>query len=154
MTTRAEFWVVVVALIASSTSAESLPNNCAILPKSEDPALIRQCSRGSPTNVSSFWTPSATQIQAIEQRLPELLAKSGHNLKLSDGYHQYIGVTSHGIKLIYLNSFPRFVLDYSEGKRDWRVTAVTVCDGGDVFWGLEFDPADSTFHHLEFNGEA
>src|ERR1700686_827639 len=154
MTMRAQFWVMLSALLAWSASGESLPDHCAILPKSEAPALIRQCSRGSPTDASDFWIPSPSQIQAIEQRLPELLRKSGHKLKLSDSYRKYIGVTSHGKKLIYLNSFPEFALKYSEGRRNWRTTALTVCDGGDVFWGVEFDPADKTFHHLEFNGVA
>ena len=29
-----------------------------------------------------------------------------------------------------------------------------ICDGGDAFWGVEFDSAAATFHNLEFNGEA
>jgi hypothetical protein len=151
---RTKFLGMLSALLAWSVDGEALPKHCAILPKSEGPALIRQCSRGSRPDASGFWTPSPSQIEAIEQRLPELLRKSGHTIKLSDSYRQYIGVTSHGKKLIYLNSFPEFFLKYSAGRRDWRTKALTVCDGGDVFWGVEFDPADHTFHHLEFNGVA
>ena len=102
--------------------------------------------------MGGFWTPSPSQVLAAEQRLPELLRKSGHKLKLSDLYRQYLGVTSHGKKLIYLNSFPGFALDHSK-EQDWHVTSVTVCDGGDVFWGVEFDPAENTFQNLQFNGE-
>jgi hypothetical protein len=153
MTKRAQLFVTLWALFASSADAESLPDHCAILPTSQGPALIRQCSRGSPADVSGFWTPSPSQVLAVEQRLPALLRKSGHKLKLSDSYRQYVGVTSRGKKLIYVNSFPGFALDHSK-ERDWHVTGVTVCDGGDVFWGVEFDPADYTFHDLQFNGEA
>ena len=154
MTMRTQFTVALLALLVSSSAAtgESLPDHCAILQISQGPALIRQCSRGSPTDVSSFWSPSPSQVLAIEQRLPELLRKSGHNIKLSDSRRQYVGVTSHGKKLIYLNSFPGFALDHFKEQRDWRTTALTVCDGGDVFWGVAFDPADNTFHNLQFNG--
>ena len=153
---RAEFLITLLALLAWSTASngESLPDHCVILPTSQGPALIRQCSRGSPADVSGFWNPSLSQVLAVEQRLPELLRKSGHELKLSDSYRQYVGVTSHGKKLIYLNSFPGFALGHSSNRRDWRTTALTVCDGGDVFWGAEFDPADNTFHNVQFNGVA
>ena len=150
---RAHFLVTLLALFSWSANADSLPDHCAILPTSEGSKLIRQCSRGSPAEVSEFWLPSRSQVIAIEQRLPELLRKSGHHIKLSDSYRQYIGVTSQGKKRIYVNSFPKFALDYSK-KPDWHVTSITVCDGGDVFWGVEFDPADNTFHDLLFNGEA
>ena len=153
MTTRTQLFATLMALMVSSADAQSLPDHCAILPTSQGSALIRQCSRGSPTDVSGFWTPSPSQVLAVEQRLPELLRKSGHKLKLSSSYRQYVGVTSHGKKLIYLNSFPGFALDHSK-ERDWHVTSVTVCDGGDVFWGVEFDPAENTFQNLQFNGEA
>src|SRR6266487_3310371 len=156
MTMRARVAVVFLALLVWSTAAGggSLPDHCAILPISQGPALIRQGSRSSPTDVSGFWNPSASQVLAVEQRLPELLRESGHKLKVSDSFRQYIGVTSHGKKLIYLNSFPGFALEHSRDRRDWRTTALTVCDGGDVFWGVEFDPADNTFHNIQFNGEA
>jgi hypothetical protein len=155
MTMRAEFAVVLLALLVSSSAASggSLPDHCAILPISQGPALIRQCSRGSPTDVSDFWSSSPLQVLAIEQRLPELLRKSGHKIKLSDSRRQYVGVTSHGKKLIYLNAFPASALDISE-HTNWQTTALTVCDGGDVFWGVEFYPADNTFHNIQFNGVA
>lgn len=154
MTMRTQFLAMLLALLAWSANGESLPDHCAILPTSQGPALVRQCSRGSPADVSGFWSPSPSQVLAVEQRLPELLRRSGHKLKLSDSYRQYVGVTAHGKKVIYLNSFPEFALDYSEVRGDWRTTALTVCDGGDVFWGVEFDPADNTFRYLQFNGAA
>jgi hypothetical protein len=151
---RAPFLMAVWAFVAWSASGQSLPDHCAILPTSQGAAVLQQCSRGSPADVSDFWIPSASQVLAIEKLLPELLRKSGHKLKLFDSYRQYVGVTSHGKKLIYLNSFPGFALEHSSDRRDWRTTALTVCDGGDVFWGVEFDPADNTFHDMQFNGEA
>ena len=151
---RAPVVVLLLALFVCSTVAGgSLPSDCAILPVSQGPALIRQCSRGSPANVSGFWNPSPAQVLIIEQRLPELLLKSGHKIVLGGSCRQYIGVTSRGKKLIYLNTFPASALDVGE-HTNWKTAAFTVCDGGDVFWGVEFDPADNSFHNVQFNGVA
>ena len=151
MTARVLVWI----LFAASLSAhgESLPESCAILPVSQGPALIRQCSRGAPSGVSEFWEPSISQILAIEQRLPEFLRSTSHSIKASDYLRQYVGVVSHGRKLIYLNAFIRGGLTVNP-KKDWKTMAVIVCDGGDGFWGVEFDPADNSFHHFESNGVA
>src|SRR6266480_375605 len=119
MTMRARVAAVFLALFVWSTAVGggSLPDHCAILPISQGPALIRQCSRSSPTAVSSFWSPSASQVLAVEQRLSELLRESGHKLKISDSFRQYVGVTSYGKKLIYLNCFPEFALDHSSDRQ-------------------------------------
>ena len=147
---RAPFAVMLLAFsLVTAATGESLPDHCAILPVSEGPALIKQCSRGGPSDVRGFWSPSPSQVIAIERLLPDLLRKSGHKLEVSDSYRQYIGFISHGKKLIYLNSFHKSVLSES---RDWRTKAVIICDGGDAFWGVEFDPDDYTFHNIQFNG--
>src|SRR3984893_13578882 len=54
---------------------ESLPDRFTIPPESQGPALMRQCSRLAPRDVSGFWSPSAAQVPALEQRLPDLLRK-------------------------------------------------------------------------------
>jgi hypothetical protein len=150
---RVRFAVVILALsLVGAAGDESLPDHCAILSVSEGPALIKQCSRSSPTDVSGFWSPSPSQMNAIEQLLPELLRKSGHKLNLSHSNRQYVGITSHGKKLIYVNSFPGSILTESNEQRDWRTKAIIICDGGEAFWGVEFDPADNTFHNIQFNG--
>jgi hypothetical protein len=115
--------------------------------------LVHQCSRSSPTEATGFWTPSAAQIEAVEQRLPELLGKSGHDIVVSRFNRQYIGFVRHGKKLIYLSAFPAFDIERRD-QTDWRKEAWIVCDGGDDYWGVEFDPATQRFHDLDFNGVA
>jgi hypothetical protein len=132
---------------------ESLPDRFAILPESQGPALVRQCSRLAPRDVSGFWSPSVAQVLALEQRLPDLFRKSQPKIKLANYFRQYVGIVSHGRKLIYLNAFIKGGLDVNP-KKDWKTTAIIVCDGGDGFWGVEFDPAENTFQHLETNGVA
>lgn len=152
MTLRALCYFLVLAPCVFAR-ADSLSDHSAILPESQGPVLMRQCSRPAPTDVSGFWSPSPEQVSAFEQRLPDFLRKSALPVKLPDYYRQYVGVISHGRRLIYLNAFYAGFLTH-DPKRDWKISAVIVCDGGDGFWGVEFDPADKTFHHLESNGLA
>ena len=155
MLMRAQFTIVLLALVcASAAHCESLPDHCAILPTSQGPALIKQCSRGSPPGVTNFWSPTPEQVIAIEKLLPELLRKNHLISHISDSRHQYVGIVSDGRKLIYLNSFPKDAFAGSSVQLDWKTKAVIVCDGGSAFWGVEFDPADNTFHNLETNGNA
>jgi hypothetical protein len=152
MTLRALCYLVVLVPTLCARG-ESVPDGYAIMPQLAGPDLMRQCSRFAPTHISTFWTPSVLQVQAIEQRLIKLLRRSGHHINLVDSRRQYIGVITRGKKLIYLNAFPASALDPPD-HIDWRRTAFTACDGGDVFWGVEFDPATNSFANLEFNGDA
>jgi hypothetical protein len=134
---------------ASAADTNSLPDHCAILPISQGQKLMRQCSRSSPKNVTDFWSPSPAQVIEIERLLPELLWKNGIERGLSESYRQYLGVVSNGKKLIYLNAFPG---SFVKERLDWQTTAIIICDGGESCWGVEFDPAESTFSNFESNG--
>ena len=154
MTTRGSFLITAAVVFAWSQAigGESLPIDCTVLPLSQGRALTAQCSRVSPAKVTGFWTPSVAQVLAVEQRLAALLSKSGHKIDLARTRRQYIGIISSGKKFIYLNA----ILAERPDPRDpdWRSTAGMVCDGGDAFWGVQFDPTDGAFHNLGFNGEA
>lgn len=95
-----------VVLATSTAFAQLLSRQWAILPASEGPRLLDQCSRSAPTEVSGFWTPSAVEIDQVEERLPQLMRSSGYKVVISRTRRQYIGFISHGEKLIYLNAFP------------------------------------------------
>jgi hypothetical protein len=150
---RFYFTLLTFAVASTVFAADSLPTNCAILPVSQGPQLLKQCSRSTPEDISGYWTPSPSQINAAEKSLPELLTRSGYKFKLSSFRRQYMGVISHGKKIIYVNAFP--ASRYSDTKEiHWQTEAIVICDGGDRFWGVEFDPEDNQFHNLQFNGIA
>src|ERR1700743_2112320 len=104
---RAKLSFIVLALILglNAFGKDELPRNCAILPESEGPRLLHQYSRLTPEKVTEYWTQTSAQIAALEKQLPDFLSKSGHKIKLSKCYRQYLGVISNGKKIIYLNSF-------------------------------------------------
>jgi len=139
------------AISSTAVAAESPTNHYAILPTSEGAALLKQCSRTVPQNVTNYWTPSPSQIAELEKRMPEFLRKNGFKLPFSNFNFQYVGMTVRGKQLIYVNAFPRHII---ENQKDWRTKPVIICDGGEAFWGVVFEPADNTFHDLQSNGVA
>jgi hypothetical protein len=140
-------------VLAGLAYAGVFPDSFTILPASQGQAVLRQCSRGAPTSVSGFWQVSPSQVFEMERRLPEFLRRSGHRIETTNYFRQYIGIVSHGRKLIYLNAFIRGALTVSP-RLNWKTTAFTARDGGDGFWGVEYDPVDKTFRHFESNGVA
>jgi hypothetical protein len=94
-----------ICFVAASATPD-VPDHVTILPTSEGPKIVKQCSRSDPAEVSDFWLPSAADVAASEKSLQQLLRDSGHKIDLGNSYRQYIGVVSCGKKLIYVNAFP------------------------------------------------
>jgi len=88
--------------------------------------------------------------------LPGYLAKNpsrryseiGSNLALYG--RQYAGVITNKKRIIYVNFFIKEMPPDAKAIK----TPVIVCDGGDGYWGIEFDVDTETFSNLETNGEA
>lgn len=136
------------------------PKNGTIISASHARDLLNQCSRGTPQNVQGVWQPNADQIRDLEARLPGALQQemtkrgraepTGSPAPIEFG-RQYAGFMTGAHKIIYVNAFP---LEVMGDVRDWRASSVMVCDGGEAFFGVEYDPAAKTFAHFEFNGFA
>lgn len=136
------------------------------------PGVMDQCTRDTPRSVRSFWTPAAGQILALEAKLQPVLqdaldrvSRRGEQpLRASDFYRQYVGIVhQNGRRAIYVNGFhsnfaqfharlkvPGMAIDTLH----WRAEAVPACDGGTMFFGIEFDPERNRFSGLKFNRRA
>jgi hypothetical protein len=110
-------------------------------------ALLQQCSRAELEKVSAQWTPSVQQITQLELKLPAYKQKLGRpTAQLSNFYRQYAGFMAGGRKIIYVNLFPKST------DPKWRSRAAVVCDGGEQFWGVEFEVDTGQFVNPAFNG--
>ena len=147
-------WAVAAAGASLAQSPEmKLPGaGVFILPVNAGQSLLRQCSRGTPTNVSQFWNPSPEQIQKLESLLPQYVRHgTDRNPNIPDNveYHrQYVGIVVNGKRLIYGNFYPASVSDLFDEKS----MPVVVCDGSASFWGIVFDPEANVFLDLKVNG--
>lgn len=119
--------------------------------------LIHQCSRESPMAIQSAWTPTAAVLEKMELQLAAITRLEskiccGVGGKIDDVnayYRQYAGLVIEGRRLIYINAFVR-----TANISDWRIQPALICDGGQAYWGVLYDPATGEFFDLAFNGEA
>jgi hypothetical protein len=118
-----------------------------ILKGGQSKALLQQCSRAAPEKVSAQWTPTKNQIEQLETKLPAFKQKLKRPAaQLSSFYRQYAGFIAGGRKIIYVNLFPKRI------DPDWQSRAVIVCDGGEQFWGIEFEVDTGQLVNAAFNG--
>ncbi|HEX2593923.1 MAG TPA: hypothetical protein VHL34_20655, partial [Rhizomicrobium sp.] len=83
-------------------------------------------------------------------------ARIGHHPSEYGYVRQYTGFVLSGKKVIYVNALLKRSVENpslpQEYWSDWRHHADVVCDGGDLFFGVEYDPAAKTFARFAFNG--
>ena len=112
---------------------------------------------------SGHWTPSATDIQQLEERLAAFLRSEAirpggqrpHVAEVSrrirEYRRQYVGVIAEGKRLVLLNAFPKRDAE-SEFYPNWRREFVAVSDGGASYWKVFYDPQRKRFESLAING--
>jgi hypothetical protein len=66
---------------------------------------------------------------------------------------QAIGLQRANRRTIYVNGLRQPSQSTAEILA-WRTNPIDVCDGGESYFGVEFDPATKTFSHFAFNGHA
>jgi len=121
-----------------------------VLPANVGPALLRQCSRAAPSNVTEFWVPAEADIVDLEQRLSAYLLQVHSTKPPANSYHrQYIGIIRNGTRLIYGNYYPASLSSVNDSK-----IPVMVCDGGPALWGIVFNTDTKVFTEVQFNGYA
>ena len=134
------------------------PSTHTILTGTEALKLSHQCSRPSPGPVSAQWMPTEADIQTLEPNLGVILrlhlTHAGESTPATDYYRQYAGFVMRGRRVIYINGVARSAIEppSADYPFDWRTQAVSICDGGPITFGIEFDPASGEFTRFAFNG--
>ena len=111
---------------------------------------FRNCSRGMPPGITAAWQVSQKDVEKIDAALMLHMEKAGLTKKLraspASYGRQYLGYVREERRFVYVNAFLR-----SFG--DPRASYVRACDGGNLFWGIEYDVQAGTFANFEVNGE-
>ena len=137
---------------AAGDPSVAMPADAVVLAGSKVSRMLHQCSRRTPALGESTWAPGADDIVALERRLPQALRahadKGGPDLsKAPTGWQrQYVGLVRQGHRLIYGNFFR------DEDSQTWRTEPFIICDGGPVFFGVEYDVGSRAFTDIAFNG--
>ena len=124
-------------------------------------SLLKQCSRGTPKNIISFWKVAENDIILLENNFKKIKKVKPSNCCFSERVIsrlnkyglQYIGVTIREKKYIYINAFYIDSKDQlQKSDKNWLSEPVIVCDGGDHYWGVLFDLEKIIFKDLMING--
>ena len=140
---------VVESLLASGTDTRW----GVIMPHAVTRGLLDQCSRDVPRRADFEWTPSVEQIDRLEGLLGPYLLQSNQALPvpLKRYWRQYggFGVGQDSLIYVSLGASPD-----TASVRPNTIVPEVVCDGGDYYFGIIFNPRTGEFSHLAFNGEA
>ena len=134
------FWP---AAAPAATTAVN-PNWGVIFPAEKAAQLTRQCSRSAP-RPEGAWLPTPEDIARLEPGLTRTLADA--QVQPGAYYRQYGGLIVGGRRIIYVNGVRNAV-----ATADWRDAPISICDGGALGFGVEYDPATGTFSHFAFDG--
>jgi hypothetical protein len=141
-----------------------------LLPVSALNATMKQCSRDTP-HATGAWTPTTAQLLELESQLPQLATlatQQGISPSIGDrtaSFRQYLGVIVDGHRFIYVNAaVPKekpakvaHIASKSTGtpfQAEAEPEPIIVCDGGNHFWGVLYDPETQQFSQLKTNGFA
>jgi hypothetical protein len=112
-------------------------------------AGFRNCSRPTPQGITSYWQVNQSDVERIDEALMQYLERKGLlkmlRTPLSAYGRQYLGYNRGERRFVYINAFMR-----SSG--DTKSTYVRWCDGGNLFWGIEYDMKGKTFTGFEIDG--
>jgi hypothetical protein len=150
------FWIL--SLFVTPVSAPG--DRWVLFPPEKALILTKQCSRLSPDNIDGVWIVPSEIVTRLEWDLPNIsnpmsvmLSVAG-NFQMSqvanpgNYFRQYAGITILGRKFIYINAAKSI-----NNRLKWRNGgSMIVCDGGDSYWGVLYDPATREFSELAFNG--
>lgn len=164
----------ILALSACASPANSeeiqLPEGARVIPLEFGEMALRQCSRASPEGSEPFWHPTSSQVTVLERNLSEVLrdsqsenqafiaaerAQFGEDARIAFDFandptawsREYIGYTHDGRRYIYGNIAP----EQAEDRRRLGHPMI-ICDGGPVFFGVEYDVESARVSRVAFNG--
>jgi len=122
-------------------------------------ALAHPCSRAAPGQVSGQWTPSSDDLEPLEKLLQSVLTGQlvmvGPTAAPADYYRQFAGFIVNGRRVIYVSGVSRRgVGEEARGANpiDWRTQALSICDGGPISFGAEYDADTHQLSKFSFNG--
>lgn len=126
-----------------------------VLPPSEAQSVLRLCSRAGPRDSEATWLVPPRVVEQLEADLDKVTRLRATECCLLRGrvrepgsyYRQYVGLMIGGKRFVYVNAFAS-----PSNHLEWREQAVGVCDGGEDYWGVLYDPQTRPFSQLAFNG--
>ena len=124
--------------------------------------LARPCSGISPGAIDGEWTPSPSQIDELEYRLPAVFEDHRREAwpdlsdRASDYYRQYAGLIIDGQHAIYVQGIFRSaierdrIIDRRRPELTWRDAPIWICDAGPTTFDAVYDVRRRQFVSFAF----
>lgn len=144
------------ATSAQGSQANGLPENAYLVPPPLVSSLFQQCSRSAPDFIPSDYQPGPGDITALEAELPGALersfASSGDSreqieFEPSLYVRHYAAYKNDGRNMIYGSFAPLLGSEFDRGP-----VPAMICDGGPIFFGVEYDVVSHQITRISFNG--
>lgn len=107
---------------------------------------FRPCSREPPQGITGYWEVKQAEVHRIDDALLAHLDRTGLRNKLRyspSGYQrQYLGLIRGEQRIVYINAFP---VNFGDAVGRSKSQFVKGCDGGNLFWGIEYDVLSKSF---------
>jgi hypothetical protein len=127
--------------------------------------LLKQCSRETPSGITAIWSATQADLAKVDSLLPRLVEMKlaaaitegspidqAHSRGNTDYYAQIVGVQRGSERLLYVNGIHASMFKDHSDSTGWRRHAIYVCDGGEGYFGVLFNPATGRFSDFHFNG--
>lgn len=146
--------VVSCAVTLTGGNGTTVSSRSVILKTKHGPELVKQCMENNVRDATEFWMPSLVEVHELEERLPTFISeRTSLGRSIIDDYKQYIGVTLHGRRLIFVNAIDsRGEFSGADIIAGWKHRPIVACGGGPTFWQVVYDPETKEFQDFQING--
>jgi hypothetical protein len=109
-----------------------------------------------PSPIDGFWRPSKAVAREIDDHIDTALGSRSKMIGSVDVgilpiRMQLLGIVMNGDSLVYVNGLPSTV---DSRAKNFSSQFYDVCDGGNAYWGILWDPKRKVFRAPSFNGLA
>ena len=142
----------VLLVAGTAVGGETIPGRAVALRFSAFKDGFRLCSRQGPRNITGYWELDQVEAERIDRALIKYVIRSGLKARLTsaaEGYvRQYLGLVRGGRRFVYINAFGARA---GEDREEARSEFIAGCDGGSLFWGIEYDVRTKSFLSFAVN---
>jgi len=154
--------ILVTMLLSNQIYAGETAKNYNILRESAEVIkTFKQCSRMTPSFITSYSRLDEKLVEKIETMLPAALKKHapGKNINLDDYYRQYVSFGMLRREGVYINAIHKKAAQKWAGSDlarqklldNWQTKTINICGGKDLHWGAIYDGYGDVISEILFN---
>lgn len=149
-------------ILSTQVYAEIQDRNVSILRETAEViSVFKQCTRMTPSFITSYSRLDEKLVERIETMLPAAMKKmaSDKTINLDDYYRQYVSFGMLRREGVYINAIHKEAAAKwaaedparQELLKNWRNKTINICGGKDLHWGAIYDGSGDVISEILFN---